>query len=1367
VVSTPTSSTRPRRASLARLARRAALAALLLGLVPGTAKAQLGTLASPGPLSKAHANLEGISRCQSCHEPGRQVTAARCLACHKPIAQRITQKKGVHREVTNECATCHVEHNGRDAELRPLDAKGFDHKAQTGFALDGRHVGVACAKCHTTRSFLSAKPECASCHADPHKGTLGPSCASCHATSVPFKQASQRFDHTKAAFQLTGGHQQVACARCHVAGKFKGLEFSSCASCHTDPHAKKLGNDCTTCHTTAQWKTARIDHARTAFPLRGKHEAVACVKCHVQSPVKVRLKFTACADCHKDPHAGRFKETCETCHKETGFRGAPFDHKARTTFELTGKHARVECSKCHKGVGPTPSGTARAAVRTVDFGGLKTECQSCHADPHKGELGTACSTCHGTDSFRLTTYTHPRMPEFFAGEHAKATCVACHGRESKPAADGTVPVSAMRFKNVPTTCTTCHKDVHLGQLGVACEACHRIDAPKFAAPGFSHERSSFTLTGRHQQVECAKCHVSATGAFPAGTGEARKFKGVATDCASCHKDVHLGQLSRKCETCHTTDGFAVRKYEHTNLRGFFVGGHQNLECIKCHKREDGVFPAGRGVAVRFTTGRECSSCHKDAHAGSMGTECSSCHTPDLWRSPNRAFHKTTQFPLTGRHLAVACESCHLQGQLKGTPNRCYDCHWIRRQDDRYETRLGNECEDCHQTTSWAAVRWDHGSRTGTPLNIAHRLLACDSCHTKGVFEGRRPECIACHERDYRTTRSPDHAAAGFPFECQMCHAAAAPTFAGGRFAHASYTLRGVHATQTCGSCHRNGLYQGTPRDCVSCHRDDYEATSRPGHAAAGFPTNCDQCHREGGPSWSSGSASFNHSQFYPLSGAHQTASCTSCHANGIYKGTPRDCYSCHQEDFRQTRSPNHVSGGFSTACETCHRAGGPGWVSTNFRHTSAFPLNGTHASVSCADCHGDGVYNGRSSECSSCHLADYQRTTDPNHAAAGFPTTCQTCHRSGGPDWGSGSFNHNSFFQLSGTHATSDCASCHENGVYKGTPRECYACHQSAYQRTSNPNHASAGFPTTCQTCHRSGGPGWGSGSFNHNSFYQLSGRHQTAECASCHVNNVYKGTPRDCYSCHRTNYQRTTNPSHVSAGYPTACEQCHRAGGPGWSGATTSHTSFPLSGLHQSAQCSACHTNGRYAGTSRLCFTCHQTSYQRTTNPNHVAAGFPTTCETCHRSGGPGWNGASFSHSQFFSLVGRHAGAACADCHRNNVYAGTPRTCVGCHQADYNGTRDPNHASAGFPTTCDTCHRATDTSWGQGTFNHTWFPIASGRHSGHPCSACHQQSGNFQSFTCLTCHTRAETDDEHRGRAGYRYESAACYSCHPNGRSD
>jgi hypothetical protein len=37
--------------------------------------------------------------------------------------------------------------------------------------------------------------------------------------------------------------------------------------------------------------------------------------------------------------------------------------------------------------------------------------------------------------------------------------------------------------------------------------------------------------------------------------------------------------------------------------------------------------------------------------------------------------------------------------------------------------------------------------------------------------------------------------------------------------------------------------------------------------------------------------------------------------------------------------------------------------------------------------------------------------------------------------------------------------------------------------------------------------------------------------------------------------------------------------------------------------------------------------------------------------------------------------------------------------------------------------------------------------------------------FSCTVCHARGDTDSHHRSVTGYRYDSAACYACHPNGR--
>ena len=750
-------------------------------------------------------------------------------------------------------------------------------------------------------------------------------------------------------------------------------------------------------------------------------------------------------------------------------------------------------------------------------------------------------------------------------------------------------------------------------------ACALLAGPAFAG-GIQEQlaRMPGPLSKAHAAVsgagQCAKCHVE-------------PGKIAASLCLTCHKPIAERVAAKKgvhrdvgneCSGCHAEhQGVDVdlrpidpASFDHAADAGFrLTGAHEKVAatCAACHK-------------TRSYLGNrpDCVSCHTDGHQGALGTDCASCHSPETgWSNASRAFHKSGAFPLAGKHLQVRCTACHQNGVVKGTPTTCYDCHWARRKDDRYQTRLGSQCENCHTPLGWTAVKWNHGSITGVALNPQHRLLGCDSCHEKLEFRPGSVQCATCHRGDYDRTQAPSHAAAGFPLQCQLCHVAASSTFRGARFVHAaSYPLVGPHATQPCVACHAGNAYRGTPNDCYSCHRDDYQRAASPNHSAAGFPTQCEVCHRPSDPSFKGGT--FNHAATYQLVGVHATQSCTACHRSGVYRGTPRECVACHQ--------------------------------------------------------------------------TDYDRTTSPNHAAAGFPTQCEVCHRQSDLSFKGGTFSHNTSYALLGVHATQPCSACHKNNVYRGTPRECYPCHQADYQRTTSPNHVSAGFPTACEQCHRPSDPSFKGAGFNHNSVFSLVGVHATQPCTACHRNNVYRGTPRDCYGCHRTDYERTTV-------------------------------------------------------------------------PNHALAGFPTTCEACHRATDPSFRGASFNHASVYALVGVHATQPCTACHRNNVYRGTPRDCVGCHLADYQAARNPNHVAAGFPTTCTSCHRQTDASWSQAVFNHTWFPISSGRHAGQACSACHTDASNFRVFTCFTCHDRARTDSIHSGRPGYRYDSNACYSCHPQGR--
>ena len=563
---------------------------------------------APGPLSRAHASFEGVGKCSKCHEAGHELSASKCLSCHKPIADRIARKFGVHREVTSDCSPCHVEHRGADADLRPLNTQHFNHAAETGFPLENKHAKLAtdCAACHKKRSFLEARPACSSCHKDAHKGTLGTDCTKCHSTEAAFKDARRGFNHARAAFQLTGSHTRVACEKCHAAGVFRGLRFETCSSCHKAPHRNELGPSCTSCHTTDSWTTRTIDHARTGFHLVGAHQQVACAKCHATG-VKTALRFDACSACHANPHRESVKDDCRKCHTEQSFKDAKFDRASHTTFPLTGRHEPLACRKCHGGITPPDTPVAR---RVIDFGGVNAACVTCHKDQHKGDFGRACDACHRSDTFKAAGFVHPRSPEFFAGRHAGVACVKCHTHPADlQAARAGLPAIPPRAKHPATSCFTCHADPHLGQVGTACDRCHAIEAAKFAPAKFRHDAARFTLTGRHKTVECAKCHPSETRAFPSGTGTTRRLTGTATDCRSCHKDPHLGQVDSQCATCHATTSFRMLTYSHRGMDDFFTGSHGRLSCRSCHKTETGQFPAGTGTAIRFKTGRTCAACH--------------------------------------------------------------------------------------------------------------------------------------------------------------------------------------------------------------------------------------------------------------------------------------------------------------------------------------------------------------------------------------------------------------------------------------------------------------------------------------------------------------------------------------------------------------------------------------------------------------------------------------------------------------------------------------------------------------------------------------------------------------------------------------
>jgi len=752
--------------------------------------------------------------------------------------------------------------------------------------------------------------------------------------------------------------------------------------------------------------------------------------------------------------------------------------------------------------------------------------------------------------------------------------------------------------------------------------------------------------------------------------------------------------------------------------------------------------------------------------GALNIPCQNCHTVEGWK-PIRAVpefdHNTTRFPLRGLHQGVACTQCHTKPVFTNVGHLCAECH-----ADIHRGKLGANCEQCHSVRGWTVQAQQikqHNNRF--PLLGAHAAVDCDACHINGALSNyttMSTDCYSCHASDFQKAQ-PNHAQLKFPTTCTQCHGM--DNWMGARFDHLQFTgyaLTGAHATLDCAACHIGGNYTNTPATCVGCHLNDFNKTNNPPHVQAGFPQTCQSCHSTA--AWNP--ANFDHNTFtkFPLTGAHVNVACSQCHVNGQFVGTPTDCASCHIKDFNGTTNPNHVQGGFPTTCQQCHTTAS--WLNATFNHASTgFPLTGAHANLQCSQCHTNNNYNltNASTACISCHQNDFNNTNSPPHAQVGFSTTCQQCHNT--TAWTGATFDHSSTgWALTGAHTQILCSQCHTNNNYGLTSANtaCASCHMTDYNGTTNPNHAQLNFPTGCDQCHNT--VSWSSATFNHNNTgFPLTGAHNTLQCSQCHINNNYNLTSANtaCVSCHQADYKGTTNPNHVQANFPTTCQQCHNT--TSWGNASFDHstTGFPLTGAHTTLQCTQCHLNGNYNLTSAntACVSCHQNDFNGTTNPPHLAAGFPTACQNCHNT--TSWGNGTFDHSTTgFALTGAHTTLQCQQCHVNGNYSLTSANtaCSSCHQSDYNGTNNPPHAAAGFPTTCQTCHSTT--SWANASFNHATTGFAlTGAHTSLQCTQCHVNNNyKLSSGTCVNCHLNDYngTNNPNHVAAGF---PTTCDQCH------
>ena len=645
------------------------------------------------------------------------------------------------------------------------------------------HADITAQKSDSTTSHgrmyaIDPTATCRECHTE-HKGPA----------ALLTEMDGWRYPHETSGFSLAA-HQfksekdPFKCADCH-GNDVTTFDVGTCATCHsqidqafTTDHIAAYGESCVGCHDGVDRFDKNFSHAGFSFKLVGKHEQVACKDCHVNA--RALADFAAapqdCVSCHSkdDPHGGALGPDCASCHTADGWKPAHFDH-GTTAFPLTDSHVNVDCKQCH--------------INNV-FKGTPKDCFACHKqdDPHGGELGQDCAKCHKTTKWNDAFFDHSKSAFPLLGKHTSVLCMNCHKNNV--------------FAGTPKDCAACHVDVHLGQMGKECSRCHNTNDWKDVI--FDHSKTAFPLSGGHTKVACASCHING------------KFKGTPKTCFACHaaKDKHNGQFGKDCASCHNTSGWKNVTFDHSTTAFPLTGAHTTALCTACHV--NGVYKG---------TPKDCFSCHasKDKHMGQFGTNCGSCHNTSSWKGATFN-HANTAFPLVGTHATVVCASCHVNNVYKGTPKNCYACHAAK---DKHNGQFGTDCSACHKPTKWADVNFNHNN-TRFPLTGLHTTVLCTACHLNGVYKGTPTTCYACHA-------AKDKHNGQFGTDCAACHVTSG--WANVTFDHnnTAFPLIGHHTQLACSKCHGNGVYKGTPTQCIACHADKDKHNGANG-------TDCSICH---------------------------------------------------------------------------------------------------------------------------------------------------------------------------------------------------------------------------------------------------------------------------------------------------------------------------------------------------------------------------------------------------------------------------------------------------------------------------------------------------------------------------------------------
>lgn len=452
--------------------------------------------------------------------------------------------------------------------------------------------------------------------------------------------------------------------------------------------------------------------------------------------------------------------------------------------------------------------------------------------------------------------------------------------------------------------------------------------------------------------------------FSPGKVSAKSKDGVIIKGFASH-----AEFEKQCSNCH--DPFT------SNLAD---------KCLDCHIEIEKQITLAQGIHSQLTGVYQCASCHPD-HQGKAF---------DPTKASFRLFdHSSTGFSLN-HHLInfnaspMECAACHKTDSYSIVDNQtCLDCHSSNKPDFRivHTAEFGNDCLGCHDGVD-QMTEFSH-DRTGYPLEGLHQQAKCTDCHSKTRIGDVSNDCKDCHAEPIAHIKV-------FELNCKTCHTLqgwSPASLDGQHFAHLTTTgfSLTLHKTDysnqplSCATCHTKDLHVLEVQTCIDCH-SQHDSVFMSDHQQQ-FGTDCMTCH-DGVDRLSN----YDHQNFFILDGKHAELQCTDCHTDNVYRGTPTECYQCHEE-------PEIHADVFGQKCSYCHTT--DVWSPATLRQHN-FPVN--HGSddqslqLTCDACHGPNYID---YTCYSCHDHQPDEITQ-SHLAAGIAEQdipkCVNCHPNGKVD---------------------------------------------------------------------------------------------------------------------------------------------------------------------------------------------------------------------------------------------------------------------------------------------------------------------------------------------------------------------------------